>query len=196
MCLIARPLPNNHNIPGGGQAVTAVIRANPYDFSADVKDQRLFAGRQSEMGLIREELARLASVGSAAPVVALIGERRVGKTSLLHRISELAAEYDILPCTINMTNVLAATAGEFWYEVFQGLLSSAVDAGAITFDAIRKEIGFRPIQSNQEQRARTQAPTLGLFEWYAYKSQLSNPVVPPTSIVSTEVLQNQLLRVE
>jgi len=72
------------------KVVTVAIRANPYDFIADVRDRNLFAGRRSEIALIREELARLAAMTSAAPVVALIGERRVGKTRACWRIHNLS----------------------------------------------------------------------------------------------------------
>ena len=170
-----------------GQAGTSTIHANPYDFVADIKDRHLFAGRRSEIAIIREELSRLASPTSASPVVALVGERRVGKTSLLHRISELSAEFNILPCTINITHFLATSAGEFWYEVFQRLLSSANAAAAITGADIREEIGYIPRQSGGEQRARAQAPSLGLLQWYASRSQLGDPGVPPLSMVSTDL---------
>ena len=123
------------------------IRANPYDFIADVRDRNLFAGRRSEIALIREELARLAAMTSAAPVVALIGERRVGKTSLLNRISELASENNILPCTISITNLMAASAGEFWYEVFQRLLSSADAAGVASITASATPVPAVPDKS-------------------------------------------------
>lgn len=170
-----------------GQPGTAAIHANPYDFVADIKDRQLFAGRRSEIAVIREELARLAVANSASPVVALVGERRVGKTSLLHRISELSAEVNVLPCIINITRVFAMSAGEFWYEVFQRLLSSANAAGVITDEDICEEVGYKPTQSGGEQTARTRAPSLGLLQWYASRSQLGDPGVPPLSMVSTDL---------
>lgn len=170
-----------------GDPGAAAIDANPYDFEADIKDRHLFAGRRSEIAEIREELARLTSTNPASPIVALVGERRVGKTSLLHRISELSVEFNILPCTIPMTNSLARSAGEFWYEVFQRLLSSANTAGVITDEDIREEIGYKPTQSEGEQRAGFRATSLGLLQWYTSRSQLGDPGVPPLSMVSTDL---------
>jgi hypothetical protein len=126
------------------QAVNATIYANPYDFIADIKDPHLFAGRRSEISIIGEELRRLVSATSSSPVVALVGERRVGKTSLLHRISELSAEVQYFALYHKYSRILAMSAGEFWYEVFQRLLYSANAAGAITDDDIREEIVYKP----------------------------------------------------
>ena len=176
------------------QTATAAIHINPYDFVADIKDRHLFAGRQSEIAVVRDELARLASVNSASPIIALVGERRVGKTSLLHRISELAIELNILPCTINITRFLARFAGEFWYEVFQRLLSSATAVGAMIGKDIREEIGLSPRQSGHEERARTQNSSHSLLQWYASRSQLGDPGIPPLSMVSTDL--QSLVRTE
>jgi hypothetical protein len=135
------------------QTATAAIHANPYNFVADIKDRQLFAGRRSEIAVIREELARLASANPTSPIVALVGERRVGKTSLLHRISEISAELNVFSCIIPITSLLARSAGEFWFEVFQRLLSSVTAAEAIIDEDIR------PTESKREQAARPQAPS-------------------------------------
>ncbi len=105
---------------------------NPYDFIGDVRDRSLFAGRRAELASIREELARLKAPQPISPVIALVGERRVGKTSLLHRISEACADDGILSCWINLTTTCATDAGEFWLEVLRTLLLTANRVGAIS----------------------------------------------------------------
>jgi hypothetical protein len=67
------------------------------------------------------------------------------------------------------------------------LLSSANAAAAITDADIHEEIGYNPTQSRDEKRARTQAPSIGLLQWYASRSQLEDPGVPPLSMVSTDL---------
>ena len=51
---------------------------NPYDYVYEVADPALFAGRREELAQLDEEVARLADVHPVAPMVAIVGERRIG----------------------------------------------------------------------------------------------------------------------
>ena len=55
-------------------------KTNPYDWINPVVHQALFAGRREELAIIEEQIARLATATPILPMVAVIGERRVGKT--------------------------------------------------------------------------------------------------------------------
>ena len=169
--------------------------ANPYDFIGDVKDRSLFAGRRSELASIREELARLTAPQPISPVIALVGERRVGKTSLLHRISEACSDYEILPCWINLTTTCAADGGEFWLEVLRTLLLTANRVGAISlspgaerWSALPHDIGFRAheeLPRDKSQDKAKAAPLLSLIQWY--NGRPAAPSTPPTSMVSEDL---------
>lgn len=161
--------------------------ANPYDFIGDVKDRRLFAGRRSEIAVIREELAKLAAPDSIPPVIALVGERRVGKTSLLRRVSEICAEYRVLPCWINITSTLATDSGEFWYEVFQQLLSSVYREGISCPPGVRDPIGFTPTQPEPQPQPKPSPPPLRLPDWYHHRSHMGGPSPPPLSIINSDL---------
>jgi AAA+ ATPase superfamily predicted ATPase len=72
------------------------LKPNPYDYINEVTDPNQFAGREEELAIIEEEISRLAGANPIIPVLALIGDRRVGKTSLMLRVRELCDELNTL----------------------------------------------------------------------------------------------------
>ncbi len=65
--------------------------ANPYDWVGEVTDPNQFAGRSSEIDLITERLLQIGG-DHQPPIISMTGERRVGKSSILHRITEFCNE--------------------------------------------------------------------------------------------------------
>ena len=63
-------------------------RVSPYDWKLPVQDPKLFAGRTDELSAVREQLDRMTSSRPILASIALLGERRVGKTSFLFRTRE------------------------------------------------------------------------------------------------------------
>ena len=98
---------------------------NPYDYVYEVADPALFAGRREELAQLDEEVARLAEVHPVAPMVAIVGERRIGKTSASLRVLEICERYRVLGLRVSLTDVTAADPWEFWQEAFYSLLSVA-----------------------------------------------------------------------
>ena len=101
------------------------IAPNPYDYVYEVADPALFAGRREELARLDEEVARLAEVHPVAPMVAIVGERRIGKTSASLRVLEMCERYRVLGLRVSLTNVTASDPWEFWQETFYSLLSTA-----------------------------------------------------------------------
>ncbi len=116
---------------------------NPYDYMHPVIERRLFAGRADELATIEEEALRLCSDAPIAPLVAVIGERRVGKTSILRQAAEALASHNLLPVIISLTDPIAASPWEFWREVFDGIVRAASNAGIIEFPTELPTLGFK-----------------------------------------------------
>ena len=99
------------------------MSSNPYDYINEVSNRDLFAGRREELAQLEEEVARLAAPQAIVPMVAIVGERRIGKTSVSLRVEEICEGHRILPLRISLTDITAADSWEFWHEIFHGLVS-------------------------------------------------------------------------
>ena len=105
--------------------VSKTMASNPYDYINEVSNSALFAGRREELARLDEEVARLAAAQPIAPVVAIVGERRIGKTSVSLRVQEICERHRVLPLRVSLTDLTAEDSWEFWNEIFHGLLSIA-----------------------------------------------------------------------
>ena len=96
---------------------------NPYDYINEVRNSALFAGRREELAQLEEEVAALSAAQGIPPMVAIVGERRIGKTSVSLRVQEICERYRVLALRVSLTDVTAADSWEFWQEIFHGLRS-------------------------------------------------------------------------
>ena len=151
---------------------------NPYDFVYEVKNAELFAGRREELAQLEEEVARLSTAHPIAPMVAIVGERRIGKTSISLRVQEACEKHDVLALRIALTGVTAASPWEFWHEIFYGLLNNAQSR----FGTPGANIGFRtePVPTN---------PQFSLTEdriafFSAYAARTPSALVPQNHLVN------------
>ena len=99
------------------------ITPNPYDYINEVRNPALFAGRREELAQLEEQVTGLATVQAIPPMVAIVGERRIGKTSVSLRVQEVCERYRVLALRISLTDVTATDSWEFWQEIFYGLRS-------------------------------------------------------------------------
>jgi hypothetical protein len=99
---------------------------NPYKRSP-IKKLEDLAGRARERKAIRYYLSLTASGDS--PHLALIGQRGVGKTSLLNGAESIARELKLLPVRLDMNELKAKSPGRFWHDLYQTLALSMVKAG-------------------------------------------------------------------
>ena len=118
---------------------SGTITPNPYDYINEVGNPALFAGRQEELARLEEEVARLAAAQSIAPMCAIVGERRIGKTSVSLRLQEVCENHQVLALRVSLTDMTAIDPWEFWHEIFYGLLN----AGRNQPNATPSNLGFR-----------------------------------------------------
>ena len=99
---------------------------NPYTLGPIKKRERL-AGRSSELEELKYYLG-LAQAGQT-PHLALIGNRGVGKTSLLLAAAELAKDHSLLPVAIDLNESKVRSAGVFWHDFYSTLTLAAAKVG-------------------------------------------------------------------
>jgi len=102
---------------------------NPYDFANPVSDVDLFIGRKNEMEEIRYYLDHAKS--APRPInIALLGPRASGKTSILNMTEIEARQRDFCSIRIDLDEGDAQTPLNFFYKLFDGILSQACECGA------------------------------------------------------------------
>jgi hypothetical protein len=104
----------------------ATLPPNPY-LRSPIKKREDLAGRARELKTIRYYLSLTAS--GQSPHLALIGQRGVGKTSLLNGAESLAKELKLLPVRFDMNEQKAKSPGRFWHDLYQTLALSMAKAG-------------------------------------------------------------------
>ncbi len=151
------------------------LAPNPYDYIYEVTDPDLFAGRREELAQLEEEVAKLAEANPVVPMVAIVGKRRIGKTSTSLRVLEVCQRYQVLGLRVSLTDVTAADPWEFWQETFYGLLSVA----RTQINAVNPNDGVRPGTARGSAQITLNEAQLGFFE--AYNHRLAP--VPPNYLV-------------
>ena len=108
------------------QTTKPTLPPNPYKRSP-IKQLNYLAGRARERKTIRYYL-NLTATGDS-PHLALIGQRGVGKTSLLNGADAIARELKLLPVRLDMNELKAKSLGRFWHDLYQTLALSMAKAG-------------------------------------------------------------------
>ena len=154
------------------------IKTSPYDWKFPVKDIDLFAGRKDELADIEKEVRKLTSDSPIPPVISVIGERNVGKTSLLLRVKEVCKKNKLATVWVNIENPMVADAWEFWHELISQFLITANDMG-IGISGTDSEglgLGFlTPSKSAESGTERNFLNTKDLWFSKAYRYHLREP---------------------
>jgi hypothetical protein len=125
-----------------------VVKINPYDWINPIDDPKLFAGRKEELAKIMAEILRIKEKTKITPIVAITGERRVGKTSLLLRIEENCQNHQIKSVIIPIEETRVENSWEFWTEIFNGLFIAAANEGINITGPQKMPMGFVPAEGN------------------------------------------------
>lgn len=150
------------------------IQKNPYDWINPVLNVNQFAGRSEKISKIMNELILLKGDNQINPIVAIIGERRVGKTSLLFRINENCINQSLVPLFINIDDRIANDIWEFWKEVFYDLLTKAQIFGINLVEDDKNPIGFH-VQRNEEISTSASLNFKKLQFLTEYSNHISSP---------------------
>ena len=102
------------------------IPPNPYT-RQPIKRHEQLAGRDKELRTIRYYLTLTAS--GQSPHLALIGQRGVGKTSLLNGTEAITADLKLLPVRIDLNEQKVRSPGEFWHDLYATLILSLAKVG-------------------------------------------------------------------
>lgn len=106
-------------------ANTPILPPNPYRLTP-VRGLDELAARAPERKAIRYYL-NLTRNGAGSHL-ALVGQRGVGKTSLLNAAETIARDLKLLPVRIDMNEQKARSPGRFWHDLYQSLILSMVRA--------------------------------------------------------------------
>ena len=165
---------------------------SPYDWKFPVKDRELFAGRNDELEIINNEIERLASERSVPPILAIIGERRVGKTSLLLRMEEICKEHSIVPIRVSIEDPLATDSWEFWHEVFSRLLIAANEAGIKIIGKDIGGMGFGYLTPTVQQQRQSTPPALDIDNLWFHRVYRDYPNRSTSPAPATYIIENEL----
>jgi hypothetical protein len=99
---------------------------NPFKRSP-IKKREDLAGRNRELKSIQYYLNLTAS--GQSPHLALIGQRGVGKTSLLNGADAIAKDLKLLPVRLDMNEQKANSSWMFWQDLYQTLALSMAKVG-------------------------------------------------------------------
>ena len=102
------------------------IAPNPYS-RQPAKQRKGLADRRTETSKIEYYLGL--TLARHSPHIALIGDRGVGKTSLLNAAQTIAEDKRLLTVRIDLNEQKASSPGRFWYDFYSTLLMSAASAG-------------------------------------------------------------------
>lgn len=165
---------------------TVNVKRNPYDWINPVDEPTLFAGRKEELATIEEHLSRLADTKPIVPMVAVVGERRVGKTSMLRRIDGICQQYGLKSILASLGDVTAGSTWEFWHELFSRLLLAAREDGILIPSDTERHMGFRTLAGQSEAQTTTVA-IRDLWFPSAYAAQPSQ--TPPDYVLGHDLEQ-------
>ena len=163
-----------------------MIATNPYDWINPIETQELFAGRKEELSKIMDEILRIKGETPIKPIIAVTGERRVGKTSLLLRIYERCHEQSIKSVIIPVEHEMVNNTWEFWDDILSRFILTAREEGVDITGETKVPFGFKAETTKSES---FEVPTLkGLMFPEVYKFYLSGARVR----LSTYIIQNDL----
>jgi tetratricopeptide (TPR) repeat protein len=155
-------------------------KANPYDWITPIKDPKLFAGRRDELSKVMVEILRLKEKTPITPILAITGERRVGKTSFLLRIKEKCEDSKLKSIIFSIEETKAVSSWEFWAEIFNGLFMAAMKEG-IAITGSKESMGF--IVDESDSKVTKQYALNGLIFPEEYKLYLAGSRAQPSTFI-------------
>ena len=155
------------------------MQQNPFTFGNPVRDHRRFFGRREE---IRQVVNRLLS--SAHESTSIVGERRIGKTSLVKHLADaqVAASLGLTPdrfCLIyiDFQGLTDITPQRFWQRVLSKMARTICVPDLVPeIEAVQKMPHFDlfDLEDLCERIAKTNLTTVLLLDEFEYVTQNAN----------------------
>lgn len=101
---------------------------NPFDYVHEIDRPELFAGRREELAEILALIKPIANGQSRAIPCAIVGERRVGKSSLLLRVMHECANLKFLATRVVISEEIVTDPSETWHYIFTAITSTIAQA--------------------------------------------------------------------
>lgn len=135
---------------------------NPYVYLHEIKERSIFAGRREQISIIEKEISNFVN-GQPLRTMAIVGRRRIGKTSLLYRIIDLCKENKVIPVIFEIKDQHIKDQWQFWYELLGKIISSCAEMGILQHDLI-KPLTFW--EQNGDNRGNTTSCHLRYEQYY------------------------------
>ncbi len=163
-------------------------RISPYDWKLPVENPELFAGRKDELVFIEEKISSLSNPKTPIPpMIAIIGERRVGKTSLSLRLEEICNTHKVLPIYITLNDGIVNDAWEFWHEFFSRLIVKVYDLNICIKDAHDAGFGFLRTRPPDKDKIVILSDELWFSKSYVLHLQGGPADIPPSYCIDQEL---------
>ena len=109
---------------------------NPYVYLHEIKEGSVFAGRRDQISIIKKEISNFVN-GQPLRTMAIVGRKRIGKTSLLYRIIDLCKENKVIPVVFEIKDQHIKGQWQFWYELLGKIMSSCAEMGILQYDLMK-----------------------------------------------------------
>ena len=157
------------------------LSPNPYS-RQPIKNREQLAGRGKELRAIKYYFGLTAA--GQSPHLALIGQRGIGKTSLLNASEALAAELKLLPVRLDMNEQKVKSSGEFWHDLYVTLILTLARVGC--WGGLQGVIYadlFRMMYARQQPTAMDKVVLQAPFAFSCHQGGLETFVCPDALVV-------------
>ncbi len=148
---------------------------NPFEYGTPITHPDLFFGRRTEITRIQDSIRQMRSIS-------IVGERRVGKSSLLNLMAspDLVAEYDlgtdVLFCFVDLQGFEEISPPEFWRWILKELYAKLPDNLALEVYTVLENRNFDTLSLRILFEKLSRKKIIFLFD--EFESILQNPQFP------------------
>jgi hypothetical protein len=151
------------------------MNQNPFEYGTPITHPNQFFGRRTEIKRIQDSIRQMRSIS-------IVGERRVGKSSLLNLMAspELVAEYDlgddVIFCFVDLQGFEEISQSEFWRWILKELYAELPDALALEIYTVLEKGSFDTLSLRILFEKLAEKKIVFLFD--EFESILQNPQFP------------------
>lgn len=151
------------------------MNQNPFEYGTPITHPNLFFGRRTEIARIQDSIRQMRSIS-------IVGERRVGKSSLLNLMAspELVKEYDlgsdVIFCFVDLQGFEEIALQEFWRWILKELYARLPESLALEVYSVLENGNFDTLSLRILFEKLAHKKIIFLFD--EFESILQNPQFP------------------